>query len=209
MIFPASFAPLDERLNGKRFLSVGFDDSNHLGQVKAEIDVAVFSLYPEDRETRRHPSRRKYEETKQWLQAEERAYRYTILTGSQLMGRQGKYNSTNLPFAAPYLVRSYLASLPDGKRRQIGGLGLYFDGRISDEDIASLKFCFRDFPNFEAEAFVKKSREGRNRKSSKRFFCPAVVYRADTLASDFFRSMQPLEKVNLAELVRDPLFVRI
>ena len=194
---------------GTRFLSVGFDDSNHIGAVKAEINSAVFSFYPEDRVIRKHPNRRKYNETEQWLQAEGRNYRYTVLTGSQLIGRQGRYKSTNLPFAAPFLVRDYLASLPESERQRIAGLGLYFDGRISEDDTAALKFCFRDFFNLEIAAFIKKSKSGRNIKSSKRFFCPEVVYRADTLASNLFRALHSLEGVNLADLVNDPLFVRI
>jgi len=199
-IFPAN--------SEKGVLYVGFDDSNHLGRVKAEIVVGVFSFNCDDAVVRFHSNRRKHRETEEWIKAG-RDYRYTILTGSQLVGRHGKYNSTNLPFAAPYLVRNYLSSLSEVVRQRIEKIGLYFDGQINADNIEHLKFCFKDFPELDIAGFIKKSRVGRNRKSSKRPICPEVVYRADTIAHDLFRRLQPASKTSLDKLAEDPLFVRI
>jgi len=192
----------------KRTLYAGFDDSNHIGKVKAEIVVGVFSFFSDDGIVMSHPNRRKFIETERWLE-EGRAYRCTILTGSQLTDSRGKYNSTNLPFAAPYLVRRYLASLVSKERQEVTGIRLYFDGRITDEHVAHLRFSFKDFQDFDVKGFVKKSRTGKNTKSSKRPICPAVVYRADVIANGLFKSLRPDNTACLDGLAEDDLFVRI
>ena len=185
-------------------LYVGFDDSNHAWNPSTEqssgrkfygeVVVAVFSYLKEDGLVVAHPNRKKYKSVQEALDVQERDFLFTILTHEG-----SRHTNSNLALAAPVLVREYLGSIRDAGKYP-NQLKFYFDGRLGSSQKDFLRRNFPGFPEMVIDNFIKKRKTGKG-KSSKKHFCPSVVYMADVLASGILRNL------NLEEAFSDSHFI--
>ena len=159
-------------------LYVGLDDSNHAGYKLGEVDVAVFSLIPEDGKTKLS-RRRDFSALFKWLNvSEKRDFRYCVLEGERF-----RHIYSNLPAVAPYIIDNFLATF----RRQLRDISIYIDGVVKPEDEERIREHFRSrFPNLTLEHFKKPKKKVHK--------CPVVLFRADALANYLYR--QEIESPN-------------
>jgi len=176
----------------KKRLIVGVDDSNHAGddRIKGEIDFAAFSFHPRDAEIKEFSNRRNYRAFIEWISDPGRDYRFIML-------RSPKYRQSgkNLITTTPLLVESFIN---EGKYL-IGQLEIYLDGVLRIHEKAQLINDIKRRTGIEkiiTKGFIKKRKSDQG-DTIKGYYCPAVVYKADTGASMFFS--KPFE-----ELVSDP-----
>ncbi len=152
----------------ERILYVGLDDSNHVGKRTSEIVVAAFSFQYEDGVVKNYGKRAKIEKVHEWLNDQNRDYRFAILIEEKF-----KHTNTNLPYTANGLVKSFL----NDYNQKIGKIYLYFDGELSQNQRDNLKLNFSFLSEFKFDNFTKQNRYHK---------CPKVVYIADALASSLY-----------------------
>ncbi len=161
-------------------LYIGLDDSNHAWNKKiGEVVAAVFSFNCEDSVIKRHPHTRDSSFVNKWFKNPNRDYLFAILTREEF-----RHTSTNLPYAAHYVIEHYLKNNTDYASK----IEMYLDGWIRSWQKERLKEHFnyiKDCPRITIRNFPKK--KGVHE-------CPTVVYVADIQARRLFRT--PLEKLN-------------
>jgi hypothetical protein len=152
---------------GRKVLYVGIDDSNHAGKNKGEVVLATFSFLHEDSLVKKFPNKRDSRMVEEWIKNPARDYRFAILEDEKF-----RHCSTNLPYAAPGLVRSFLKDYGG----EIEKIKLYLDGLMHREHKEALRKEFCDFP-FVVDNFIKN--QGIHN-------CPSLVYMADILSHQIY-----------------------
>jgi len=148
---------------GGKTIYVGLDDSNHAGQgKKGEIILATFSTYKQDSKVQQHPNRRMYNAAQNWMEDEQRDYRFAVLA----LDKYRKTSQNNIFSAAPALINNFIKY----HTNYFDIANIYIDGRMRGEQKTELKYEIRtNFKEIIIDNFTK---------SKKIHKCPKVVWMA-------------------------------
>ena len=161
-------------------LYVGCDDSNHAGDSKGEIIVAVFSFDREDSIVSDFSKDRDEERLNDWLISSGKDFRFSLLTAEVY-----RHSGQNLVPIVPILVDDYLSKTPF----HVSNLNIYLDGMLKSDARDSLREYFsgrHGIENVVVDNFTKKTKRLKNR-TEKALHCPPLVYYADVLANFLYR----------------------
>ncbi len=176
-------------------LIVGLDDSNHAGTAKGEIVVATFSYLPEDSIVRRWRNRRDRSQVGGWLKDPRRDFLFMILSAEKY-----RHSPLNLPTVAPEMIGRFVSLYGAPKT-----LKVYFDGHLTSNAKKEVRARLSGISGIERitlDNFIKKHNHASG--FSKRPFCPAVVYCADTIANYLYSQTTSQELLEHPKLISSP-----
>lgn len=171
----------------KEALYVAVDESNHNNG--NDIIVAVFSIFPEDKNPERF-GKREYLTTRNFLDKKGRDYRFTTLAPFQDFEK----TSYNLYLITPFLIKNFIKD-----NKEFLELNILLDGHSKNKWEKILRWELKSFKTEVSNYWGKKKRRN----------YPLLLQAADVTASDLYKGFcsdilnnKKIVKLSLEELLR-------